>query len=273
MAYGEITPQLTYMTEFEAVKFYQYDFKDHTDRSNTDFHAERIYLDYKFSDAFGVRAGKQITPIGYWNLQPINVLRETTSNPLYSRYLFPKFLTGIDLNGFVGDSYDTTYHLFVQETQDLDKSYVNISTDHFIGATIEHEVSMDSSIGGGLGQFRTLNNETYNFIVVNGKYTGEPFEVSAEYMYRRSSDDNTRKNTSMGGYVQLFYPLKEQHALVSRYEYFDDNNLAHGGIGKDQVFLFGYSYRPIYPVSLKAEYQWHEQSTQNKFLASFSVLF
>lgn len=73
----------------------------------------------------------------------------------------------------------------------------------------------------------------------------------------------------MGGYLQASYPLSDKHTFVSRYEYFDDNDV----IGKDQLFLFGYSYRPIYPVSIKAEYQWHEQSEQNKFLASFSVIF
>ncbi|MDH4943771.1 porin [Sulfurimonas sp. C5] len=269
MAYGELTPQLNYMVEFEAVSFYTYDFKAHNDKSNTPFHAERVYLDYRFSDNFGIRAGKQITPIGYWNFQPINVLRDTTSNPLYSRYLFPKFLTGIALSGFLGSSYDTTYHVFAQETEDLDKSYINISTDHFVGATLEHELTMDSSIGGGIGQFTTLQNETYNFVQINAKYTGEPVEVSAEYMLRKSTSKNLQNDKSMGGYVQVLYPFSEQHALVSRYEYFDDNDL----IGKDQIFLFGYSYRPIYPVSLKAEYQWHEQSSQNKLLASFSVLF
>lgn len=269
MAYGELTPQLNYMVEFEAVSFYTYDFKTDTDKSNTVFHAERVYLDYRFSDNLDVRVGKQITPIGYWNLQPINVLRDTTSNPLYSRYLFPKFLTGVALSGFVGNSFDTTYQIFAQETQDLDKSYINISTDHFVGATIEHELTMQSSIGGGIGQFTTLQNDTFNFAVINGKYTGEPFEVSAEYMFRKNSSKSVKNDKSMGGYVQLLYPVSEQHALVSRYEYFDDNDV----IGKDQIFLFGYSYRPIYPISFKAEYQWHEQSSQNKFLASFSVLF
>ena len=269
MAYGELNPQLNYMVEFEAVSFYQYDLKRETDKANTQFHAERVYMDYSYSDNLGVRVGKQITPIGYWNLQPINVLRDTTSNPLYSYYLFPKFLTGITLSGFVGSSYDTTYHLFAQETRDLDKSYINISTDHFVGATIEHELSMESSIGGGIGQFTTLNNETFNFAVVNAKYSENALELSTEYMVRKSSSDNVQDNKSMGGYLQVLYHFSDEHAVVSRYEYFDDNDI----IGKDQVFLFGYSYRPIYPVSLKAEYQWHEQSDQNKFLASFSVLF
>ncbi|WP_304543436.1 hypothetical protein [Sulfurimonas microaerophilic] len=269
MGYGEITPQLNYMVEFEAVNFYIHDFKENTDKTDTKLHAERVYVDYRYSDYIGFRIGKQITPIGYWNLQPINVLRDTTSNPLYSRYLFPKFLTGITASGYIGDSFETSYHLFVQETRDLDESYINISTDHFVGGTIEHELSLESSIGGGIGQFRTLQNETFNFAVANAKYTGESVELTTEFMWRKNSSEHLKDDISMGGYLQLLYRSSEEHAFVSRYEYFDDNDL----IGKDQIFLFGYSYRPIYPVSLKAEYQWHEQSDQNKFLASFSVLF
>ncbi|MDQ1244698.1 MAG: hypothetical protein QG565_1038, partial [Campylobacterota bacterium] len=41
----------------------------------------------------------------------------------------------------------------------------------------------------------------------------------------------------------------------------------------DDMLIFGYTYRPLYPIAIKSEYQFHSQSDQNQFLFSFSVLF
>ena len=112
MAYGNVGSNFSYLAEMEAVGFYHKNFDNGSEGGSQKFHIERLYGDVWLSDAFNFRFGKQITPIGYWNLEPINVLRDTTSNPLYSKLLFPKFLTGIDMNGYLNST--TRYHLFGQ---------------------------------------------------------------------------------------------------------------------------------------------------------------
>jgi hypothetical protein len=269
LAYGEVVPSLTYLAELEAVKFYKYEFKNDEEQTNKSFHIERLYLNYHFSDNLVARVGKQITPIGYWNLEPINVLRDTTSNPYYSKYLFPKFLTGVDLSGYTSDSYETKYHVFGQKSKDLDEDYINIPNKHFFGASIEHELNDDISFGGSVGQFKTNAKETFEYVQVNAKYDNATFVISSEFMLRNGGLDSQKDENTYGGYIQALYHYNPNHAFVSRYEHFYDKSV----IDKDQLLLLGYSYRPIYPVSFKIEYQWHELKDQNKMLSSFSVLF
>jgi len=69
LAYGNISPRFSFLAELESVNFYQIDFENNTTDSNPSPAIERLYGDYKFSDQVSVRFGKQITPIGYWNLQ------------------------------------------------------------------------------------------------------------------------------------------------------------------------------------------------------------
>ncbi len=269
MAYGSLLPSLNYLAEFEAVNFYSYNLTDEIEEKNYKFHVERLYLDYRYSDTLGARIGKEITPIGYWNLEPINVLRDTTSNPFYSQFMFPKFLTGIDINGYIPGSEGTTYHLFGQKNKDLDEEYLNIPNEHFFGVRIEHEVSMEFSVGGSVGQYEALLDTKSNFVQLNAKYDDYRFRISAEGIVRHDDLHDGSSEVSMAGYLQGLYRMSAQHALVSRAEFYDNRETDE----KDSLFLVGYSYRPRFPISLKAEYQWHTLEAHDKFLASFSVLF
>ncbi len=270
LAYGTLSSSVNYMAELESVNFYTYDFRNETSRSDTRFHIERLYFDYRYSDTLGVRAGKFITPMGYWNLEPINVLRDTTSNPFYAIDMFPRFVTGVDINGYVPGSDSTTYHLFGQKNKDLDEHYINIPNEHFFGLSIYHAFDMAWNVGGSIGQFETLADERYRFVQLNLKYEEYPFKLSAEAIGRKRERTPVENDEySHAAYLQAVYNLSFEHAVVSRVETCKDDysNL------DQQIFLLGYNYRPIYPVSLKAEYQWHNESADNRFLASFSVLF
>ncbi len=270
LAYGDINPMFSYLAELEAVRFYQKNFTDGSEASERKFHIERFYGDMWVNDAFNVRFGKQITPIGYWNREPINVLRDTTSNPLYSKLLFPKFLTGIDFNGYVPGVQNLSYHLFGQSTHDMDEEYINIPNTHFYGLALEQEFSWEWNGGGSVGEYITQSTgERTRFVQANLKYEAETCIVTAEAIaartaYRIGGDDDT-----YAGYLQGVYRFNPQHAAVGRYEYYDRRHDDY----RDHIGIIGYSYRPIYPVSLKGEYQWHSQNDENLFLFSFAVLF
>ncbi len=269
MAYGDINPMLSYLAEFEAVGFYRKNFSTGEESGSQRFHAERFYGDLWLTDAYNLRFGKMITPIGYWNMEPINVLRDTTSSPLYSLLLFPRFLTGIDLNGYIPGLDGTKYHLFAQNNHDLDAEYINIPNTHFYGFSAEKEFNSDWSSGGSVGEYRTLTNQRTRFVQANAKYDDTKWQMMSEMMVAKNEFATNDQAITFSGYAQGMYRYSQEHAFVTRYEYYNDHHSNY----VDNIGVFGYSYRPLYPVSLKGEYQWHSLNNENTLLFSLSVLF
>jgi len=270
IAYGSINEKLSYLLEYEAAPVYTKEFKSNTESNSLHFHRERLYLDYKHSDSINFRVGKQITPIGYWNLEPINVLRETSSNPLLSRQMFPKFLSGIDMYGYIPNFESLTYHIFAQKNKDLDEEYINIKNEHFFGLSIENEVDYNFQYGTSLGEFISNDNKRSRFIGLNIKYDMYPFCIKYETVWSTIKNKSTKTTDyKSASYIQSLYKINRQNTLVGRYEYFHDDALN----SKQHIGILGYSYRPIYPVSIKGEFQYNSNSDLNKLLISFSVLF
>lgn len=271
LAYGSIGSKFSYLVELESAPTYVKNFTTNESKSDLKFHYERMYMNYMHSDMLNIRVGKQITPIGYWNLEPINVLRDTSSNPLYASQVFPKLFTGLDFFGYLNSDNTLKYHLFMQRNKDLDKNYINIENEHFFGASMEYESSDEFSFGGALGEFIAIkDNQRVRFAQLNAKYDDYPFLLQAEVASSNVDDERiAKKSTKIAGYTQGKYNLDMKHSLISRYEYFNDH-----GIGlKEHIGVFGYSYRPLYSVSFKAEYQWNSDTKKNKSIVSFSVLF
>lgn len=269
MAYGDINPMLSYLAEFEAVTFYHKNITDGTESGSRKFHTERLYGDLWISDDFNIRFGKQITPIGYWNMEPINVLRDTTSNPLYSKLLFPKFLTGIDINGYLPQTEGIKYHLFGQNNRDLDEEYINIPNTHFFGFSLEKELSVEWNTGGSVGEYISKTDQRTRFLQINLQYDNTQWQFMTEALIAKSVYNDTDHDYTLSGYAQTMYRYSPEHGVIGRYEYYNDHHTDY----KDHILTLGYSYRPLFPVSLKGEYQWHSQENENRALFSFSVLF
>lgn len=270
LAYGRVLPELSYLVELEATPFYQKNYTTGAENSNQRFYYERAYADYGYSEMFNFRVGKQISPIGYWNLEPINVLRDTSSDPLYSYMMFPKYLTGVDIYGYADESATVKYHAFVQKNNNLDGETLNITTDRFFAFSLEHELNSEISYGGSAGNFVTKNKEHTNFVQIDGKYDIYPFVFQMEAAYNSNDDTIQDEQTyRVGGYGQGIYHFNIRHALIGRYEYFHDSSNSQ----TNNIGVLGYSYRPIYPVSLKGEVQYNSDERLNKFIISFSVLF
>ncbi len=269
LAYGSLTENLSFLAELESVDFYKIDFENQWDRGNTTPAIERLYADYKVSDYATFRMGKQITPIGYWNLQPINVLRETTSNPRLSREMFPKFLTGLAVQGYTPFDETLRYNVYLQNTGDMDAKYVNFQVDQHYGFTLEKSLSDAWTLGGSTGQFREKTGEQTRYYQLNTRVDTGRFSFLTEAVVDRHEVRGVRTSTSSSVYAQTEYRFKPQHAMIIRGESFRDDRVSlHETIG-----ILGYSYRPQFPISLKLEYQWHSDSADNRVVGSFSVLF
>lgn len=269
LAYGDNGGRFSYLLELESIDVLAVDFENNTSDTNWPTTIERLYGDYKISDHLGFRVGKQISPIGYWNLQPINVLRETTSNPRYSRQMFPKFITGISMYGFAPFDESLSYQVYGQSSRDMDQDNINIAIDQHYGVSLEKDIGRGWKAGGSTGRFRQLDQTRTRYLQINTRYDTTQYSAIAEAIVNFQDTVAKGSERSSAFYVQGEYRFTPQHALITRAEYYRD------GIAdlKERIGILGYSFRPVYPVSLKFEYQWHADSKENQFVSSFSVLF
>jgi len=265
LLYGKLMPKMTYFVELELNSVYVYDFNTQKSQNTLNSHAELFYVDYVFADEYKIRLGKQTSPIGYWNYEPINVLRDTASNPLYSFQAFPKSFTGVDMYGYMSDNSEFMYHLFLQATQDLKKETAYVKSDYFYGASIAYDMNENFSTGATIVRYKNKNNkQIVNMYQCNAKHTQNNFEIQAEVAY---NDITNIGKHDLYTYLQGKYSLSESNALITRYEYMD------GNIETKKIALLGYSYRPIPGISFKSEYKKNLISDNENVLMSLSILF
>jgi len=224
-------------------------------------------MDYALNDNVTIRAGKYNTPVGYWNMEPINVLRDTSSNPFLSFVLYPRYSTGIQINYENALYSNTTYSLMLQENNDLDDLYNNISVNRHYLASVEHFVSDSLSVKANLGHFRTTDNLAYYYALVAMMYEDEDYKLSAEFGSRK---DEYKFTVPYSLYIQGVWHMKEKHDLVGRYENY---KIDEGALRKEQIGIVGYTYRPIFPITLKVEYQLRTYTNESRIRSSISMMF
>jgi len=255
--------------EMNDVYYNQFELNEDTN-SSFEVHAERIYVRYEPSDTWRSTLGKFNSPIGFWNLMPINVLRSTTSSPLITEQVFPRFTTGASIDLTLQEKHRLT--LLLQATPDLDtlfhdnRAYNNFNIDqHFALGYREHFEQL--TLRFNAGYFRERIDHTawfYGYMAL--KYNTPLWEVMGEAGYRKGADSAQKV---LGGYVQIMRTVFDKHQLIVRAEGADDDTLNKN----DNLLLFGYTYRPLYPVALKSEFQWHPKNNETELLLSVSVLF
>ncbi|KYJ85840.1 porin [Sulfurovum riftiae] len=270
MLYGE-KENFSYMLELEANDVYSEVFgNEDADAVNEHFHIERLYVDYAVNENYAFRAGKYISPVGFWNRISINVLRDTTSNPRISRFLFPQFTSGLDLKYNTNSANELSFDVMAQETEDMDtlvsnEIYNNFETDRHYGIGMSFSRD-DIFYQFNAGYFRTVNEKQFYYVQGAFTYTKDAFRLQSE-VGRQFDDDGT--TIPYIGYIQGVYTLKEKHELIVRFESYSDTTIDT----KDSFAVFGYTYRPLYPIAIKGEYQWHSLHDENSLFLSLSVLF
>ncbi|WP_345988182.1 hypothetical protein WCX18_11980 [Sulfurimonas sp. HSL1-2] len=232
-------------------------------------HAERVFAQYEPSERLQVTVGKFNTPVGYWNRMPVNVLRDTTSSPNITEEIFPRFTTGIDAKITTGI---VSVNVLIQMTPDLDAAFngenlynnFDIERQSGIGMTLEQGVW---SCGVNAGRYEErVEEESWNYLYASGQYRTAQTRIMAEAGYRQN-DDNTRSNA--GGYIQGSQQFFMKHYAVLRLEYTTD----YIANSDDSIAVVGYTYRPLFPVALKGEYQFHTRENEDMMIVSFSMLF
>ena len=270
MIYGEYN-NFSYLAELEANDIYSEVYgNDDAEEVNEHFHIERLYVDYAFNESYTLKAGKYNSPVGIWNRIPINVLRDTSSNPLISTKLFPQFTTGLNLKYSSNNSSDMTLNVMMQESEDLDnwissEIYNNFETDQHYAAGLSF-ANVDVLYSLNAGYFQTVSDKQYYYLEAAFEYHYEAFKLQAEMGSQFNEDQTTIPYI---GYIQGLYTIEEKHEAIVRFETYSDKTTRI----KDSFAVFGYTYRPLYPIAIKGEYQWHSLHDENKLLFSLSVLF
>lgn len=270
LGYGSYE-KFSYMAEFEYKSFYVQTKTPQNDsiEKDTTLHTERLYVDYNYNDNYVLRVGKYNSPIGFWNLLPVNVLRQTTSSPVSTDIIFPKFTTGLGASYTSYGEGEFHFDFMIQNNEDLDNKYNNYKIDEHYGVNVLYEKN-ELSLKINAGYFHRI--ETFNepntlyYYLLSAKYDREEFQVLAELGSQYSQE---RTTTPYAGYIQGLYRFTEQHIGSIRVESYENKILNN----KDEMAIFAYTYRPIYPVAIKSEYQFHSLREENQFLFSLSVLF
>jgi len=263
LSYGDYN-RFSYMLEIEFKELYKN--SDANISHNTNLYAERLYIDYIYNENFQARVGKYNSPIGFWNLLPINILRETTSNPMTSTIIFPRFTTGADLTFQYGDNGRTTIDFIIQDNHSLDKAYNNYNTNqHYaIGLGYNYE---NYTFKLNLGNFYEEDTQqSLSYLLLSTQYNSEKFQILGEL--GRQEELNTGVTTEYALYLQSLYRITPKHIAVARYETYKNNVLNT----QDNIGIIAYTYRPLYPIALKSEYQFHSNSS-NQLLFSLSIMF
>lgn len=268
LGYGSYD-KFSYMIELEYKGFYSeaYIGKTKTIQKDTNLHSERLYLDYNFNENYVLRAGKYNSSIGFWNLLPINVLRQTTSNPISSMIVYPKFTTGADISYSSYDEGELKINFMLQNNDDLDAKYNNYEINKHFGMGLLYERDEYSlKLNGGYFHRTNVVDDKLYYFLASARYDNEDYELLAEVGYQESQK---RVTTPYAGYIQGSYRFTPQHVGILRYESYDDKVASKS----EDIAVVGYTYRPAYPVAIKSEYQFHSISRENQFLFSISVLF
>jgi len=236
-------------------------------KTDNTFTLSRLYVDYKINDTLQVRAGKFNTPAGYWNMEPINILRETSSIPWSTYLIYPRYSTGLEFN-YANRLYsDTTYSLVIQETKDLDDRYNNISVQKHYLISIEHFFENNLKIKANLGYFETLDSHPYYYALAALSYEAEDYDILSEFASRKDSNKFT---VPYSFYLQGTWHLIENHDLVTRVETY---KVDEGAFREEVLGILGYTYRPELPFTFKVEYRARTYSNENQIRTSFSLMF
>jgi hypothetical protein len=263
--------KFSYLAEFEFAGFYVRTNKagENTVQKDTRIHPERLYVDYNLNENYIFSLGRINSDIGFWNLLPINVLRQTSSSPIAPSILFPKYTTGITASYTNFSNAEIKTNVIIQNNNDLDDDINNYKVGKHYGAGITYAKD-DYTIKFNSGYFHIENNilpeNGLYYFLFSYKYDTEKYQFLGEI---GSQESNNGSTIPYAGYIQGLYRFTQKHIGVLRVESYDDRQLQKS----DDIGILGYTYRPSYPVAIKSEYQFHSLHQENLFLFSISVLF
>jgi hypothetical protein len=235
------------------------------------FEVDRLYLDFEARDALNLRFGKFLTPIGRWNLTPIEPLVWTTSEPVIVDEVFDETMTGAMLHGtmFPLDG-ALSYSLYGTFLDPLDPDADAPPAKRSAGAHLEWASLGGWSVGASYWVSQRRNGE-WNHLG-GADLLWQPHarvEVSGETVFGEGSRED---GVLWGLYAQTVVEMVRTFYLVGRYERFDPPQVKRAV----NLFDLGLVWEPVPYIRLKADYLIADhlgEFSEPGFRMSLSLLF
>jgi len=229
--------------------------------SDIDINLERLQLSYALSDDQTIQIGRFDSDIGFWNQAPIPILQETTTTPHITN-IYPKASTGLlyrqNLN------YENSISLTLQHNPDLahQSNIASIDRHRAFGYRGVYD-AFAWSLSGGLYRKEKIE---FTYWGVGAEYEWDSVSLQGEIFTQESK---SKDDIPYSGYLQSVWHFSDKQAVVMRFEGYDDESIDT----QEQIYLWGYVYRPWANMALKAEYIHHTKLPLKRFVYSLSVLF
>jgi hypothetical protein len=227
---------------------------------------ERLYADYRATEAINFRLGKYLTPVGRWNVIHADPLVWTADRPVTTTAPFARHATGAMLYGdvpVVGSSLD--YSLYADDSGPLDPTQRSeLAFEDDTSGTSPHNAFkraaggrlaghfMDDAIQVGVSylRFRLSDlQDAQELFGADALLTVRRMEFSGEWVYRNSL--GSADPDEHGGFAQAVLPLPGRFYLVGRYEKYHAPSISPTAT----IDTLGITYRPHKAVSIKLEYR------------------
>jgi len=252
-----------FLAEFEAKDLYFKQQEPATmERCDIQFNIERLFIRHYLDASQTLQIGKFNTPVGFWNIIPINPLRDTISVVNLSLAYFPKLLTGIM---YKKEQSDSSFLIALQENPGIDDGYNNFKVDrHYLvsltlsNSNITHKYS--------LGYYETKDDTASWYGAYAFQMEQAKTRITFESVIRREKTE-----TTYDLYLSSLYRFYPKWAAAFRIENFRAhyNRLLYNDTTTTTTLI----HRPHPNVALKAEFNYFFQTRNPQWLLSISFMF
>ena len=262
-----IQPLRVFM-ELEVGDLFTVDMRTGVTESDPTLNFQRLFLEIGLNDAFNVRLGKFLTPVGRWNLAPAEPFVWTATDP-HILESFDEHTTGGTVRGSLFPSKGNLSYWLYGQFAALDPEEDEEPSDHNVGGRLEYSAELGSwSVGSSL--LASEREDRWGYLAgLDGQFNYGPFELTSEFVYLWGDlEDPFRWDIYIQGVLEVLPHL----FLVGRYEH-------SGGLGDTPSLNLGdvgLTWRPLPFLDFKGTYRFsdeHSEDVFEGFKASFTVLF
>ncbi len=219
---------------------------------------ERLYNDSYLTDAFTLRVGKMLTPVGAWNVIHAAPLVLTTVRPAVTYRDFSEYVAGFSLlyRDPEGQLPDT--QIYWQPGKELAARPNPLQPHRYrgvAGAHVSFPVSLLDRIGFSVQHEKILDGREQTLVGSDLQYSLGRVSVQAEGTYSTFSGAApglypAERRNQFGGYLSTTYSLDDKWSVYTWYEGF----AFRAGSSPAQDALAGISFKPRPALVLKFEY-------------------
>jgi hypothetical protein len=261
-------PRLHGFVELELENFMRLEGKG-TEIDESQFRVERAYADLHVAEPLNVRVGKFLTPVGRWNVIHAAPLVWTTSRPIATERPFDDNTTGGEVFGsLLTERALVTYRLFGQFVDQLEERPQTVTQERSGGARLEIAPNTGPELGATYLSYLRRDGGWNELGGLDLFWQTGRLEMLGEAVV---DEDDDRRGTEWGGYLQLAYEVVPRWFAIGRYEHYDPR-----GDPTVDLFDLAAAFRPWPTVVLKVEYLLADRRSgvaEPGFKSSFAFMF